>query len=256
VRKIIAARLGNTALLAASSFAVAAILGIALGAIAASSSSRARARARRSTSTTISTSTTTTSTSPSTSSRRIRHDSLIGAAAETFALLGVAVPRFFLAPMLVLVFSLGLHWFPPAGADEGARSLVLPALSLGTALAALLARMTRVTLDDVLASDHVRTARAKGLGEAAVLAKHALPAALPPVVTVMGLQVGGLLAGAVVTEKIFAWPGIGLLLLESIQKLDVPVVQGVVLVTALFTALATLTADAVVRVLDPRLRRR
>ncbi|HEY4222515.1 MAG TPA: ABC transporter permease [Myxococcota bacterium] len=221
VRLVIARRLGNTAVLALAAFVIAALLGIGLGVVAAA-----------------------------------RRGRFMAGAAEAITLLGVAVPRFFLAPVLVLLFSIQLHWLPPSGADAGLRSLVLPALSLGTALAALIARMTRSSLDSVLASDLVRTARAKGLSEPAVVAKHALLNALPPVITVMGLQVGGLFAGAVVTEKVFAWPGIGLLLVESIQRLDVPVVQGIVLVTALGTALATLSADAIIRALDPRVRRR
>ncbi len=219
VREVIAARLGNTVKLAAAALVVALACGIGLGTLAA-----------------------------------WRRGRVIGSLAEAFALAGVAVPRFWLAPLLILVFSLKLRLVPPSGADEGLRSLVLPALSLGTAMAALLARMTRSSLLETLSADHVRTARAKGLSEAAVVGKHALRSAMVPVVTVIGLQMGGLLAGAVITEKVFAWPGIGLLMIESIHKLDVPVVQGVVLVTACGTAVATLAADAAVRLLDPRLR--
>jgi len=184
-----------------------------------------------------------------------RRGKIVGSIAEAFALLGAAMPRFWLAPLLVLVFSLKLRALPPSGADEGWRSLVLPAITLGTALAALLARMTRGSLLDVLSSDYVRTARAKGLSEPVVVVRHALRTGLVPIVTVIGLQAGGLLAGAVITEKVFAWPGMGLLLLESIRRLDMPVVQGVVLVTALATVVSTLATEAIVRVLDPRLRR-
>lgn len=220
VREVVLARLPATVRLAAAAMLVATVVGVGLGALAAW-------RRRR----------------------------LVGSVAELFVLLGVAMPRFWLAPLLILVFSLKLRLLPPSGADEGLRSLLLPALTLGTALAALLARMTRGSLLEVLAADHVRTARAKGLAAPAVLGRHALRTALVPVVTVMGLQVGGLLAGAVITEKVFAWPGMGLLLLESIRRLDVPVVQGVVLVTALGTALCTLAVEALVRVLDPRIGR-
>jgi peptide/nickel transport system permease protein len=221
VREVIGARLPNTLALAGAALLVAVVVGVGLGALSA-----------------------------------WRRGHVVAWAAEAFSLVGVAMPRFWLAPLLVLVFSLHLRALPPSGSDEGLRSLVLPAVTLGTALAALLARMTRGSLLEVLSSESVRTARAKGLGEPAVVGKHALRQALVPVVTVIGLQVGGLLAGAVITEKVFAWPGVGLLLLESIRRLDVPVVQGVVLVTALGTALSTLAVDALVRVIDPRLRRR
>jgi peptide/nickel transport system permease protein len=133
--------------------------------------------------------------------------------------------------------------------------LVLPAVSLGVALAALLARMTRASMDEVMRLEFVRTARAKGVGEWRAVAVHALRASLIPVVTVLGIQLGGLLAGAVVTEKIFVWPGIGLLLLESIRRLDLPVVQGVVLTIAFSAALASLAVDALVALLDPRVRK-
>lgn len=220
VRRVVLARLPATALLGGAAILIAIVLGLGLGAVAA-----------------------------------WQRGKWLGSVAEGIVLVGAAVPRFWLAPLLILVFSLRLRVLPPSGSDEGLRSLVLPALSLGTALAALLARMMRGSLLDVLTAPHVRTARAKGLHEAAVVTRHGLRLALAPVVTVLGLQVGGVLAGAVVTEKIFAWPGMGLLLLESVRRLDVPVMQGVVLVTALTTALATLAAEAVVRILDPRLRR-
>jgi peptide/nickel transport system permease protein len=219
VRKVVLGRLPATLLLAGAAMLVAVLVGVSLGALAA-----------------------------------WRRGRIVGSLADAFVLLGVAMPRFWLAPLLILVFSLKLRLLPPGGSDEGWRSLVLPAVTLGTALAALLARMTRGSLLEILSLDHIRTARAKGLAESAVVVRHALRLAIVPVVTVIGLQAGGLLAGAVITEKVFAWPGVGLLLLESIRRLDVPVVQGVVLVTALGTALATLTVEAVIRVLDPRVR--
>lgn len=219
VRSVVLARLPNTLLLAGAAMLIAVLTGVGLGALAAWRRGRA-----------------------------------LGTLAEAFALFGVAMPRFWLAPLLILVFSLKLRLVPPSGAGEGLLSLVLPAITLGTALAALLARMTRASLLEVIHADFVRTARAKGLSEPIVIGRHALRTALLPVVTVVGLQVGGLLAGAVVTEKVFGWPGIGLLMLESIRKLDVPVVQGVVLVVAMGTALATLATEALLRVLDPRMR--
>jgi peptide/nickel transport system permease protein len=221
VRTVIGARLPATLALAGAAMLVALVLGVGLGVLAAA-----------------------------------RRGRVLGALAEAFSLAGAALPRFVIGPLLILAFAIGLRWLPPSGADDGARSLVLPALSLGTALAALLARMTRASLLEALSQDFVRTARAKGASPSRAVAGHALRSALIPVVTVLGLQLGGLLAGAVITEKIFVWPGVGLLLLESIRRLDVPVVQGVVLVVALGTALSTLLVDALVTVLDPRLRRR
>jgi peptide/nickel transport system permease protein len=220
VRTVVLARLPKTLLLSGAALLLAIVIGVGLGTLAA-----------------------------------WRRGRVIGGLAEAFALVGVAMPRFWLAPLLILVFALHLRVVPPSGADEGLRSLILPAISLGTALAALLARMTRSSLLDVLHADYVRTARSKGLRERDVVTKHALRTALLPVITVVGLQMGGLLAGAVITEKVFAWPGVGLLMLDSIKKLDVPVVQGVVLVVAMGTALATLLAEALVRVLDPRYAR-
>lgn len=220
VRTVVLARLAPTLTLALAALGVALVFGVGLGVVAASARSRA-----------------------------------LAAFAEWFSLVGAALPRFVVAPLLILVFAISLRLLPPSGADDGARSVILPAVSLGTALAALLARMTRASLAEVLSLEFVRTARAKGASEAAAVVRHALRAGLIPVVTVLGMQVGGLLAGAVVTEKIFVWPGIGLLLLESIRRLDVPVVQGVVLLVALASALATLAVDAVVTVLDPRVRR-
>ena len=171
-----------------------------------------------------------------------------------FAYLGVAVPRIWLGPVLLLVFAVHNDLFPVGGADAGWRGLVLPGLSLGTAMAAMLARMTRACLLEVLGADYVRTARAKGLGERVVIGRHALRNALIPVITIAGLQMGGLLAGAVVTEKIFNWPGIGTLLLDSIQKMDFPVVQAVVLLIAGIYVLVNLAVDLLYGLTDPRVR--
>jgi peptide/nickel transport system permease protein len=143
----------------------------------------------------------------------------IDSAAMTLSLLGVSVPNFWLGPLLILIFSLWLGWTPVSG-DQGTASLVLPAVTLGTALAAVLARMVRASMLEVLSEDYVRTARAKGLTEPAVLWRHALRNAWLPILTVIGLQLGGLLAGAVITETVFAWPGVGSLLVESIKARD------------------------------------
>lgn len=173
--------------------------------------------------------------------------------AMTFSMLGVSIPNFWLGPMLILVFSLWLGWTPVSGRD-GAISFLLPAVTLGSALAAVLARMVRSSLLEVLGEDYVRTARAKGLDERAVVWKHALSNAWLPVITLLGLQLGALLGGAVVTETVFSWPGIGSLLVESIQKRDYPVVQGCVLVISLTYVLVNTLTDLVYAWVDPRIR--
>jgi peptide/nickel transport system permease protein len=179
----------------------------------------------------------------------------LDSAAMTLSLLGVSIPNFWLGPLLILVFSLWLGWTPVSG-DETALSIVLPAITLGTALAAVLARMVRASLLEVLNEDYVRTARAKGLGETAVLWRHALRNAWLPVLTVIGLQLGGLLAGAVITETVFAWPGIGSLLVESIKARDFPVVQGCVLLISLSYVLVNALTDLAYAWIDPRIGNR
>ena len=180
--------------------------------------------------------------------RGTRLDSL----AMGFSLLGVSIPNFWLGPMLILVFSLWLGWTPVSG-REGLASLVLPALTLGTSLAAVLARMVRSSLLEVLEEDFMRTARAKGLDENTVVWRHGLRNALLPVVTLVGLQLGALLGGAVITETVFSWPGIGLLLVDAIQARDYPVVQGCVLTISTTYVLVNLGTDLVYGVIDPRI---
>ncbi len=170
-----------------------------------------------------------------------------------FSLLGMSIPNFWLGPLLVLVFSLALGWFPVSGRD-GFSSVVLPALTLGTGLAAILARMLRSSLLDVLGEDFLRTARAKGLSSSRVILRHALRNALLPVTTLLGLQLGALLGGAVVTETVFNWPGIGLLTIESIQRRDYPVLQGCVLLISCSYVLVNLLTDLVYAWLDPRIQ--
>ncbi len=169
------------------------------------------------------------------------------------SLLGVSIPNFWLGPLLISLFSLRLNWLPPSGRG-GLEHLVLPALTLGTGLAAILTRMTRASVLEVLPKEFVRTARAKGLGERAVLLRHSLRNALLPVVTVAGLQTGAVLSGSVITESIFAWPGIGRLTIEAIAARDYPLVQGCVLTIALTYVLLNLLTDLVYTVCDPRVR--
>ena len=182
-----------------------------------------------------------------------RRGGLADGAAMGLALLGLSVPSFWLGPLLILLFSVVLGWAPVSG-REGVASLVLPALTLGTGMAAVLARMLRSSLLETLSEDYVRTARAKGLGEGAVVWRHALRNAALPVVTVFGMQAGALLSGAVITETVFAWPGIGSLLVEAIQRRDFPVVQGcVLLISTTYVAVNALT-DLAYAWLDPRVR--
>jgi len=177
----------------------------------------------------------------------------LDAGALFFASIGLATPRIWLGPMLLLLFAVQWDLFP-VGGNEGWSSLVLPVLSLGTAMAAMLARMTRSSLLEVLGMDYIRTARAKGLSERVVVGRHALRNALIPVITILGLQLGSLLAGAVVTEKIFNWPGIGTLLLKSIQTMDFPMVQGCILVIAGTYVITNLIVDIIYEVVDPRMK--
>ncbi|WP_316369717.1 nickel ABC transporter permease [Candidatus Thiodiazotropha sp. CDECU1] len=170
-----------------------------------------------------------------------------------FSMLGLSIPNFWLGPMLILCFSLWLGWTPVSG-REGLSSLILPALTLGTAFAAILARMVRSSLLEVLGEDFIRTARAKGLDETRVIWRHAMGNAWLPVITLLGLQLGALLGGAVVTEVVFDWPGIGSLMIESIQKRDYPVVQGCVLFISLAYVLVNTLTDILYGLVDPRIR--
>ena len=164
-----------------------------------------------------------------------------------------AMPAFWLGPVLMLIFALWLGWLPVSGM-ESAAAIILPAVTLGLGLSAILTRMTRTSLLEVLSDDYIRTARAKGLSEREVIVRHALRAALLPIITIVGLQMGALLAGAVITETIFSWDGIGRLLVESIEKRDYPVTQACVLVVALSYVLVNLVTDLLYRWADPRVR--
>lgn len=181
------------------------------------------------------------------------HNRPLDRLAMGFSLLGLSIPNFWLGPLLILLFSLELGWTPVSGREAPA-SLVLPALTLGTALAAVLARMVRSSLLEVLSEDFIRTARAKGLSERAMLWRHALPNAWLPLLTVLGLQLGSLLGGAVITETVFAWPGLGALLVEAIQRRDYPLVQGCVLLISLTYVLVNTLTDLAYGWVDPRVR--
>jgi ABC-type dipeptide/oligopeptide/nickel transport system permease component len=176
------------------------------------------------------------------------------------SLFGLSVPGLALGPVLILVFSILLGWLPVSGANSGGtRSidwhyLVLPAVAMGASLAAILTRMVRTAMLEELGQDYIRTARAKGLSEQAVVWRHALPNALVPIVTVVGLQFGALLAGAIVTEKIFSWPGLGRLVVDAISNRDYALVQGCLLSIGLTYVLVNLLTDVVYRWVNPRMR--
>lgn len=182
-------------------------------------------------------------------------------AAMGFAMVGVAMPNFWLGLLLLILFGLELRWLPIRGIgsmDDGlwqwARHLILPAVTLGTSLAALLTRLTRNTMLDVLGEDYVRTARSKGARTRTVLYRHALRNALLPIVTTAGLQFGALLGGAIIIETIFSWPGLGLLSINAIRQRDLPTMQGSVLVFAACFMLVTLITDLLYAAINPRIR--
>jgi peptide/nickel transport system permease protein len=174
-------------------------------------------------------------------------------AASVVTLLGLSMPNFALGPLLILLFSVELGWLPVSGRG-GISYLILPAITLGAALAAILTRMVRGSMLEELSSDYVRTARAKGLSERAVLFRHAFRNALIPIITILGLQFGTLLAGAIVTETIFSWPGIGRLAVQAINARDYPLLQGCILVIALSYVLVNLLTDVIYMLVDPRVR--
>ncbi|WP_447970968.1 nickel ABC transporter permease [Nitrospira sp. M1] len=185
----------------------------------------------------------------------LRQKTFIDVGAMTFALTGVSIPNFWLGPLLIMVGALWLGWFPVSG-REGLLSLVLPALTLGTAMAAILSRMIRSALLEIIHEDFIRTAHAKGLSQRRTIFRHALRNALLPVLTLLGLQFGALLSGAVITETIFSWPGIGSLMIEAIQQRDYPIVQATMLLISLMYIGINLVTDILYAWADPRIRLR
>ncbi len=183
----------------------------------------------------------------------LREGTALDALSMLFALIGVSMPNFWLGPLLIILFSIKLGWFPVSG-RSGFSSLVLPALTLGTALAALLSRMTRSSLLEVLGEEYLTVARAKGLPERRVILKHALRNALIPIVTVLGLQFGALLSGAIITENVFSWPGVGTLLITAVEARDYPLVQGCVLFISIVYVAVNLAVDLLYGFIDPRIR--
>jgi len=211
-------RIPNTLMLAAAGMAIATVVGVLAGIVSA-----------------------------------VRPYSLVDTAVMLVALAGLSMPVFWSGLMLILLFAVLLGWLPAVGTGTPAH-LVLPAVTLGLTSAAIIARMTRSSMLEVLRSDYIRTARAKGLAERGVVNRHALRNALIPVITVVGLQTGNLLSGAVLTESVFAWPGVGRLMVEGIQTRDYPIVQAAVLVVALSFVIVNLVVDVLYAVVDPRIR--
>jgi peptide/nickel transport system permease protein len=190
----------------------------------------------------------------------VRRGKWLDQALSVVSLTGLSVPGLALGPVLILVFSIGLGWLPVSGANGGGtraidwRYLVLPSVAMGASLAAILTRMVRTAMLEELGQDYIRTARAKGLSELKVVCRHALPNALVPIVTVVGLQFGALLAGAIVTETIFSWPGLGRLTVSAISNRDYALVQGCLLSIGLTYVLVNLLTDIVYRWVNPRMR--
>lgn len=173
--------------------------------------------------------------------------------ASTLALLGLSLPSFWVGPLLILIFSVHLDWFPVSGMEEPA-ALVLPSLALGSALAAILARMIRASLLEEISSPYSRAAAARGLGRWKVVLRHAMKNAFIPVLTILGLQLGVLLTGAVITETVFGWPGLGRLTIQAIETRDYPLVQGCILSIAFSYVVVNLMTDVAYAFFDPRIR--
>lgn len=182
----------------------------------------------------------------------VRRDTWVDRGGMVAALLGISIPNFWLGPMLVILFAVHLHWLPPSGRG-GPLHYILPAITLGTALAAMLARMVRASLLETLRADYVTAARAKGISPARAVLAHALRNALLPVVTIMGLQFGSLLAGSIITETIFAWPGVGKWMYEAVMKRDYMVIQGGTLFIAAIFVTINLCVDVLYAVINPRI---
>lgn len=190
----------------------------------------------------------------------VRQYSIWDSGIMLLTLVGVSMPVFWLGLMLIIQFSLKLHWLPSIGRPsfswDGFLSIILPTLSLGVMTAAIITRMTRSSMLDVIRQDYIRTAKAKGLNKHTVIYKHALKNALIPVLTVIGIQFGSLLGGAILTESIFSWPGVGRLLVEAIRRKDTPQVMGVVLFLAVAFSLVNLLVDILYAYADPRIKSR
>ncbi len=184
----------------------------------------------------------------------IYRNSWIDNVARFFALIGVSMPSFWFGPLLIIAFAINHTWFPVSGREEGLKSLVLPAVTMGLALSAILTRMIRVSVAEELNQLYMTTAIAKGVTRSKAIFRHALKNAMIPVITVLALQFGSLLTGAIITEQIFSWPGLGRLLITSINTRDYPQVQASILVIALTYILVNFISDLLYAVVDPRIK--
>ena len=183
----------------------------------------------------------------------VKQNTLFDGISMVIALIGISMPVFWLGLLLILAFSLNLGWFPSSG-SEGLKSMVLPAITLGFNHMASIARITRSSMLEVIRQDYIRTARAKGVSEKNVITKHALKNALIPTITVVGLQIGAMLGGSVMTESVFAWPGIGRLMVQSINKRDIPMVLGWVIMFSVSFSIINLIVDILYGFVDPRIK--
>ena len=183
----------------------------------------------------------------------VNQNSIKDTVSMILALLGLSMPNFWLGLLLMLLFSLKLGWFPSGGA-EGFRSVVLPAVTVGVGLAALLTRTTRSSMLDVLRQDYLRTARAKGVSEKRVVFHHALRNALIPIITIFGVQFSNVLGGSVLAETVFAWPGVGRLVVDAIDQRDIPTVTGALIMTTMLVTIVNLIVDIVYAYVDPRIK--
>lgn len=183
----------------------------------------------------------------------VKNNTWVDTVCSTFSFVGLAMPNFWLGLLLIMLFSVNLHLLPSTGA-VGVKSLILPAITCGTGNMAALTRITRSSMLDVLRQDYLRTARAKGQSEGKIITRHAFKNAQIPVVTQIGIQMSTLLGGAVLTERVFAWPSVGAFLVDSIQKSDFEVVTGFVIMLAIFVSIILLLVDVVYAFLDPRIK--
>lgn len=184
----------------------------------------------------------------------VKQGTLFDNASMVVSLIGISMPAFWLALMLMLKFSLQLKWFPVQGANDGWRSYVLPAIAIGFMNMAAIARTTRSSMLETIRQDYIRTARSKGISEQEVISHHAFRNALIPTVTIVGVQLGGLLGGAVLTETVFAWPGLGRLMVEAVNARDVPTVLGCIVILSIGFSIVNLVVDLLYGLIDPRVR--
>ena len=183
----------------------------------------------------------------------VNQNSWIDTLSMVLALIGLSMPNFWLGLLLIILFSLKLGWFP-SGGNEGFKSIILPAFTVGAGLAALLTRTTRSSMLDVIRQDYLRTARAKGVPEKTIIRKHALRNALIPIITIFGVQFSNVLGGSVLAETVFAWPGVGRLVVDAIDQRDIPTVTGALVMTTMLVTIVNLLIDIVYAFVDPRIK--